>query len=71
MTTEFPKPERIYKYISLETAIKILENNSLKFSKPSTFNDPFDSDVNLLDFNFDGAITPRVLKEIDTLKVDV
>jgi hypothetical protein len=67
--TEFPKPERIYKYVSLETAIKILETNSLKFAKPSTFNDPFDCDVNLLDFNFDGGVNPTVLKEIETLKL--
>ena len=66
---EFTKPERIYKYVSLETAIKILETNSLKFAKPSTFNDPFDCDVNLLDFNFDGGVNPTVLKEIETLKL--
>lgn len=67
--TEFPKPEKIYKYVSLATAIRILDTSSLKFAKPSTFNDPFDCDVNLLDFNFDGEVTPMVLNEIETLRV--
>ena len=32
----------VYKYVSFESAVKILENNTLKFSKPKDFNDPFD-----------------------------
>jgi hypothetical protein len=69
MPNEVPqKPERIYKYVSMEVAKVVLANKTLKFSKPSTFNDPYDCDVDLVDFNFNGNIHPRVLEEIDALK---
>ena len=35
----------LYKYTSLETAQKILENALIGFSRPSFFNDPFDKPV--------------------------
>lgn len=62
------KPGKIYKYVSLDVAKIILRDGTLKFSKPSTFNDPFDCDVNLLDFNFADTINPRVVEEIKALK---
>ncbi len=40
-------PRFLYKYVSMETAIKILENSTLKFSIPTEFNDPFDCKANL------------------------
>lgn len=42
----------IFKYCSLSTAIKIIEDQSLKFTNPKSFNDPFDCDIDLLEFNF-------------------
>jgi len=33
----------LYKYVSLEAGIKILESNSIGFSKPQDFNDPFET----------------------------
>jgi hypothetical protein len=42
----------IFKYCSLSTAVKIIEDQSLKFSNPKSFNDPFDCDIDLLEFNF-------------------
>jgi hypothetical protein len=33
---------RLYKYVSLQTAIKIVEENSIGFSRSEYFNDPFD-----------------------------
>lgn len=35
--------DKIYKYCSLDTAIKILESESVILSNPDNFNDPFDS----------------------------
>ncbi len=35
-------PQYIYKYTSLETAKTILKYNTIRFSKPPLFNDPFD-----------------------------
>lgn len=32
----------LYKYVSHEAGMKILENNSVGFSQPSSFNDPFE-----------------------------
>jgi len=40
-----------YKYYNATTAIRALQEDSLQFSHPSIFNDPFDVNVNL--FNFD------------------
>ena len=36
-------PTTLYKYMGSDTLEKILSNNSLKISRPSEFNDPFDS----------------------------
>lgn len=43
--------ERIYKYTSLESAIKILESNAVALNNPQNYNDPFDS---VIDFDDDG-----------------
>lgn len=40
-------PRYIYKYMSIDSAIRILENSSLKFPSPKEFNDPFDCKANL------------------------
>ena len=39
----------IYKYVSFETAIKIIEGNCLQYSQSKNFNDPFDLTNSLLD----------------------
>ncbi len=41
---------KIYKYTSLDSAIKILENNSVVLNNPQNYNDPFDSAI-----DFDNA----------------
>ena len=46
------KTSFIYKYCSLSTAIEIIRSQSLKFTNPKAFNDPFDCDIDLLEFNF-------------------
>jgi Protein of unknown function (DUF2971) len=35
----------LFKYVSMEVARKILSDNSIRFSRPSSFNDPFDTPV--------------------------
>jgi hypothetical protein len=40
-------PRFIYKYTDIESLKKILENSTLKFSKPSEFNDPFDCNITI------------------------
>ncbi len=67
-TSNFPKPERIYKYTSLETANFILSNQTLKFSRPAEFNDPFDCDVSLLDFEIKGEVPEHVAFEMEKIK---
>jgi hypothetical protein len=38
----YSSPPTLYKYVSYYGLEKILENHSLKFSRPSDFNDPLD-----------------------------
>ncbi len=45
------KQDKIYKYSSLYTAEIIIATSTLRFSNPKDFNDPFDCDENVLDFN--------------------
>ncbi len=35
----------LYKYVSFEAGIKIIENNSIGFTQPKYFNDPFESEA--------------------------
>jgi hypothetical protein len=53
--------ELIYKYVDLDTAEKIIENHSLKFSSPITFNDPFDLNNNLVDFSYNRMDLKKVV----------
>lgn len=46
----------IYKYTSLENAIKIIENESVILTNPKTFNDPFDSKLVIRKNEIDDAI---------------
>ena len=46
------KPKYLFKFVDIATAKKIIENNSLMFSHPSTFNDPFDCNIHQLYFDF-------------------
>lgn len=51
-------PNLLYKYTTInENTIKSIKNNELWFSKPSTFNDPFDCKINInFGDNFDGLL---------------
>ncbi|NGF56982.1 DUF2971 domain-containing protein [Parapedobacter sp. SGR-10] len=40
-----------YKYYGADTALTVLTKDTLQFSHPSVFNDPFDCNVNLFEFN--------------------
>jgi hypothetical protein len=60
----------IYKYHSTEIIKKILENNSVWFRTPSTFNDPFEFNLDLIDLSITAkefrarqAIEPRLRNE--------
>lgn len=50
LTPYDPFTETLYKYVSVETAKKILEGSSLKFSIASDFNDPFELTIDHIDF---------------------
>lgn len=62
-------PKKLYKYVSLDLCKKIVKDQTIKFSVPLDFNDPFDCDVDLVDFDFKGKIDFRVSQEIETLKI--
>ncbi len=58
------KDTYIYKYCSFDAAEKIVKTQSLRFNNPSKFNDPFDCDINLLDFDFSDCCD-EVLNDIE------
>lgn len=62
------KPITIYKYASIDVLKIILKEQTLKFSCPTEFNDPFDCDVDLVAFNFKGNVNTKVVQEIEILK---
>jgi len=61
---------KIYKYCSYEVGELIVSGQLLKFSNPSSFNDPFDCDINLLEFNFDDCCQ-EVLDEMEKIKQEI
>ena len=49
--------EKIYKYTSLESAIKILESNAVALNNPQNYNDPFDSVIDFDDGDIERSIS--------------
>ena len=43
----------LYKYSSIDDAVKIIESKKMKITKPSNFNDPFDCTIPNIDFSFE------------------
>lgn len=43
--TASPQEGYLYKYVSFQTLLKVLENSTLRFSRVSDFNDPFDGQL--------------------------
>ncbi len=60
---DLPLPDFLYKYVSIENAIKTIETKTLWFSSPNTFKDPFDCNASLLDFNLTHAEIVEFIKE--------
>jgi hypothetical protein len=55
-------PSRFYKYMKASTTKTVLESNSLRWSSPTLFNDPFDLQFDLqLKFDSDRVLN-RVLR---------
>ncbi len=61
------KNKEILKYASYEIATMIVCGQSLKFNNPEFFNDPFDCDIDLLDFEIK-EVSEEVQSEILMLK---
>lgn len=55
-------PRYLYKYTSLETAKIILEKNTVRFSKPPLFNDPFDCQLTIDTDNTDEEVDEYINK---------
>lgn len=49
--------EKIYKYTSLKSAIKILENNTVALNNPQNYNDPFDSVIDFDDKDIEKSMS--------------
>ncbi len=52
----------LYKYVDFDTACLIMENSTLKFSKSSSFNDPFE--LTSLFYDKEGPLNQHLLKHI-------
>ena len=49
--------EKIYKYTSLKSAIKILESNAVALNNTQNYNDPFDSVIDFDDTDIEKSIS--------------
>lgn len=49
--------DKIYKYTSLDSAIKILESNAVALNNPQNYNDPFDSVIDFDDADIEKSIS--------------
>jgi len=67
MHTEAPGERPFYKYASPSTALAILQSRKVRYSSPTSFNDPFDIQSGLhFDFDMD-TLHDRVLERIHQL----
>ena len=57
----------IFKFCSLTVGEVIVSSQLLKFSHPSSFNDPFDCDINLLRFDFSDC-SEEIKNEFEVLR---
>ncbi|MBP9614940.1 MAG: hypothetical protein KBD92_05115, partial [Thiopseudomonas sp.] len=56
-------PEYFFKYMDVNSAKLVLENQTFRFSSPIRFNDPFDTQNNLYpDYELNGL--PRILMDV-------
>jgi len=60
------KDSYIYQFRSIEVGEVIISGQLLKFSSPISFNDPFDCDIDLLEFDFT-ELSLEVKSDIQTL----
>ncbi|HHX70078.1 MAG TPA: DUF2971 domain-containing protein [Gallicola sp.] len=59
--------DKIYKYCSYDNGLLIVLGQLLKFRNPSFFNDPFDCDINLLEFDFDDC-SQDILDDLELIR---
>lgn len=57
----------LYKYVSLEAGLKILESNAIGFTEPRDFNDPFETAARIKNYDF-GLKARNKQNELVTLK---
>lgn len=53
---------KLYKYCTIDTALKIINSNSFYLNKIADLNDPFDCDFNILDYSSDYRTYAKSLK---------
>ena len=64
---EINKPKILYKYLTAETGFKVLENQTIRFSNPKCFNDPYDSDMPFTIKNYKELNNDYFIKLIDKM----
>ena len=63
----FEKPKILYKYMTAETGFKVLQNQTIRFSNPKCFNDPYDSDMPFTIKNYKNLDNDYFIKLIDNI----
>lgn len=58
---------RLYKFVDKESFLKIIENQSIKFTFPQNFNDPFDCSVDRIYFKMVDNLCKLVQSDLDEL----
>ncbi len=58
----------IFKFTSLEIGESIVVGKLLKFNNPESFNDPFDCDIDLLEFNFNER-SSEISDDLEKVKI--
>lgn len=64
---EINKPKILYKYLTAETGLKVLEHQTIRFSNPKCFNDPYDSDMPFTIKNYKELNNDYFIKLIDKM----
>ena len=63
-----PIPKDLFKYTSFSNGEQILTNQTLQFSNPQDFNDPFDCMLENIYFDFSELLDSRVQKDLVQLR---
>lgn len=64
--------QKVYKYMSMDTAKKVFSTGNLRFSSPSIFNDPFELNIGFINWSIPrGQLLNRILNQAVAQDLDL